>query len=93
MSHDKVICPIIHLNGDTAETLKQQLQDVYRALSGVEKALKNNAPHARNYYVEAGLFEQANQQHCKRMAAIQAMRKSLIEELQGIEAQESREGR
>jgi hypothetical protein len=84
-----VIIPRIHMNGDRASVLIEQLKDAYTAVKHAKEALKRCTPNSRNYYVVNGLFPQAQKQHWGRMATLNNLEKELLEELKGIQAQES----
>lgn len=75
-----IIAPIIHLNGDRPETLCSALERAYIAVGTALLALKETAPNARNYYPQPGLFEQAVAQYQQRIAALKAVRLSLVAE-------------
>jgi len=85
-----VVVPIVHLNGDSAKTLIQNLETVYDALSVAYKALREVAPHQRNFYPQPGLYEDYMKQHRARLQALHDLQESLIRELEGIQAQDPR---
>jgi hypothetical protein len=78
------------MNGDRPETLKAQLCATYTALCETQKAMRNAAPNARNYYPQEGLFEKAIAKHARMWSIIDDLRSEILEELHAIEAQESR---
>jgi len=80
-----VILPIVHNNGDTKKTLLYNLEQAYRAVQAAKKALAECAPNGRNYYPVAGLFPKAYEQHCDRMAHLETVRVSLLQEAHGIQ--------
>jgi hypothetical protein len=82
-----VVAPIIHLNGDRAETLLDQLEAVYSALSDALAALRQAGPNGRNYYPEDGLLEKAIAQHQRRMRAITDMQEEIVAECDAINEQ------
>ena len=82
-----IIFPIMHLNGDRPETLTQALHEAYVALGKAQKALTETAPNARNYYPQPGLFPQAVLQYQRRMEILDTLRKELLTEYNGIQAQ------
>ena len=43
----------IHSNGDTVNTLREQMLVVHAAARALEEALKEASPNMRNYYVNA----------------------------------------
>ena len=82
-----VTAPIIHLNGDRAETLLAQLEAVYSALSDVLEAMRKAGPNGRNYYPEAGLLEKAVEQHQRRMKVIAYLQDEIVAECDAIHEQ------
>lgn len=86
MTGKKVVLPIVHLNGDTKETLLHTIEAAYRAVKAAQVALAECAPNGRNYYPVDGLFPQALTQFQERMAHLQVVRQSLAEEAEGIQS-------
>lgn len=86
-SCETVIAPMIHHNGDKAETLLAALETAYRALTTAQHALQATAPNARNYYPVDGVFPQARAQYQRRMQAIHCLREALLAEYRQIEDQ------
>lgn len=85
-----IILPIIHLNGDSADTLIANLKKQYRSLSTAMITLKRGAPNARNYYPDPGRYEQALEQFNRRHQLLKDMQEELLVELQGIQCQAKR---
>jgi hypothetical protein len=48
----KAPLPTVHLNGTSREALLRQQLDVIRALQNAKRVICENAPHARDYYVQ-----------------------------------------
>lgn len=83
-TRDNLVLPFIHLNGDRAETLLDNLENVYLALNEAAAMLRQATPNARNYYPEPGRYELAVQQHERRMKAIRDLQDELEAECKGI---------
>lgn len=83
-----MIVPIIHLNGDRAATLVQQLAHTIDALHVAGSLLAEGAPNGRNYYVQgAGAFDEAVAQFEDRRARILGLIQELTEEMEAIQQQ------
>lgn len=61
------IHPIVHLNGSGLENLLDQRARQYRAIEHLIQVLQKSCPHQRDFYVEAGAWEAAEAEHCKRL--------------------------
>lgn len=48
----EVIAPTVHLNGSGKESLRGQLIGAIRGIQSAQEALKECAPHGRDYYVQ-----------------------------------------
>ena len=83
-----VITPIIHLNGDRAETLIQRLEATWDMLDAAVTLLRDCAPNGRNYYPDPGRMEQAEQQYTRRQNQIGDVMESLEAEIAAIQAQQ-----
>ena len=68
-----LVLPIIHMNGDTRETLIGNLSELYTALREADRALCQCGPNGRNYYPVPGLMEKAVEQHRRRQATLAAL--------------------
>jgi len=80
----QVICPIIHGNGDTEETLMRNLQAAFIAVEKAGDALRMCRPHGRNYYPVDGLLEKAVAQHQERDRKLVEVGESLMLEMRAI---------
>jgi len=80
-----IVTPIIHLNGDRAETLVAALEHAYTAVQEAIEALRQCAPNGRNYYPEPGLLERAQIQYSTRQTHLEAVRYSLQAEATAIQ--------
>ncbi len=80
-----VTTPIIHLNGDRRETLLDNLEHAYTAVSAAQDALRPCAGNARNFYPEPGRFERYQAQHRERQEQLQAVLDSLTAEAEQIQ--------
>ena len=85
LEHRKVVLPFIHLNGDRAETLVENLSEVYDAMCDVEEKLRQCSPNARNAYPCDGLMEKLVEQHSHRLNLLGELKLSVLEEAQGIQ--------
>ena len=83
MAND-IIVPVIHLNGDRAEALMDQLGAVWDCLENARAALRAAGPNGRNYYPSPGRLEQAIVQHTRRLMAIDALQDELKAEMDAI---------
>jgi len=84
LEHREVVLPFIHLNGDRAETLVENLSEVYDALNEVDDKLRMCAPNGRNAYQVDGLMEKLVEQHKYRLDLLRELLLSVEEEVQGI---------
>jgi hypothetical protein len=69
----RIVLPIIHMNGDTRETLLANLSNLYSALREADRALCQCSPNGRNFYPVPGLMEKAVAQHRRRQATLAAL--------------------
>ena len=66
-----VSLPTVHLNGTSRDTLLEGYIAALDALRLAMEALQAAAPHARDYYVQAGdTFYMAQNQHFTRLARL-----------------------
>lgn len=61
------IHPIVHLNGSGLENLLDWRSKQYAAVEALIQVIQKTAPHQRDFYVEAGAWEAAEAEHCKRL--------------------------
>lgn len=80
----EVVLPIVHMNGDTKSTLIGNLVQAYKALRAAQKALADGCPNARNYYPIPGRYDLARAQYLARQDQIEAVMRSLVAEVEGI---------
>lgn len=76
--------PIVHMNGTSADRLMESLSDVCDAAQKTYEALKQAAPNGRDYYQEPGRMEKAEAQHRWRMMLLDALQKSVEQEMDAI---------
>lgn len=88
-----VVTPIIHMNGDRAETLTSNLWHAWKALRAAQAALRECSPNGRNYYPEPGRFERALEQHKQRVMLLKDVADSLSAEVIAIRDRESKKRR
>lgn len=67
------ILPIIHLNGTARSTLITDRHNAHRDLERARMALAICAPNGRDYYLEPGLLEKAQEQHNRRLAVLDGL--------------------
>lgn len=84
-----IVTPVVHRNGDRKETLIKQLEVAYRAVHAAQLALRECAGNRRNFYVDEGRWEAYRIQHQERMAHLEALRLSLVAEVEQIEKENS----
>lgn len=74
----ELVVPVVHLNGTDKGDLLRHLDQTYRAITDVFRALEGAAPHGRDYYPQGPeAFEVARAQH-------EARAKKLIEVMDEI---------
>jgi hypothetical protein len=83
------VTPIVHLNGTSLESLLEQREHVYCKLGDVFEALKQMAPNGRDYYAEPGRLDKAEEQHRRRMLAVQVLQDEIEAEMTAICAAKS----
>lgn len=75
-----LICPTVHLNGTSRESLMDQYRAAYRAVQDALKALANASPHGRDYYVqEDGAYNRAAREHNERCEKLRIVSDELLE--------------
>lgn len=71
--------PTVHLNGTSAEELKDQFHRACAALQGAYTVLAGIAPHGRDYYVQTpDGYTQAREEHHARLAKITEIQAELV---------------
>jgi len=76
--------PFVHLNGDRRETLLDNLDAAYTAVTAAMDALRQCAPNGRNAYPVDGLMQRLEAQHRQRQEYLQAVAVSLESEMNGL---------
>ena len=86
-----VTLPVIHINGTSAKTLKDEILVAADAIREARKALENMTVHSRDHYVkhDKQSFEFARNEHIARLKALDTIREELSELWDGINAQET----
>lgn len=74
-----MIYPIIHLNGDRAETLREQYVAAYHAVNHAHDVLRECQPNGRNYYPVPGSITPAIQEHNARLNALTKVAEELMD--------------
>lgn len=81
--------PTIHLNGTSAESLKQQVYDVLAAINQLKVALANASPNARDYYVQNdNAFPKACSEHVARSKKLDELCNEYVAILENLSEQE-----
>jgi hypothetical protein len=80
MDTQRIVTPIIHPNGDRQEALISTMKRAYVAIKDAQKALRETAPHGRNFYPEEGRMQRAEEQYRRRQEALQSVMDSLVAE-------------
>jgi hypothetical protein len=81
--------PTIHLNGSSEEALKLPLIEAINSLHAAIRTLSENAPHARDYYVQGDgpAFYEATKEHTDRIQKIAEVRAELCNLVEKIDEQ------
>ena len=74
--------PTVHTNGTSREALMEQRSDAIRALHAAERALREMAPHGRDF--PSGGLSEAMGQHERRVDSLRRLRASIEAERQAI---------
>lgn len=75
-----MIKPTIHLNGSSAERLREAYETAANAITTAIAALAETAPNARDYYPQGpSAFPLATEGHLERMKRLDAVRAELME--------------
>lgn len=73
-----MILPTIHLNGSGKAHLVEAQLKVSNALSAAIDALRESAPHGRDYYPQGpGVINQAIEEHCSRLKKLEDLQKEI----------------
>lgn len=70
MSKVNIVLPVVHLNGTSRLSLIEEQQEVLYSLQDVVAKLKNAAPNMRDYYPVPGRWQEALEQHKRRLTTI-----------------------
>ena len=81
-----IITPIIHRNGDTRDTLLDQLKQAYSAVRDALDALQSCAGNGRGFIQDPGRLERYARQHRERYLHLKAVLDSL--QAEAIQIQE-----
>ena len=73
-----MMVPFIHLNGTSHQTLLEQTDAAFRAVTGAIEALQVAAPNHRDYYPRGdAAWRQVLQEHRTRLEALERVRNEL----------------
>jgi hypothetical protein len=78
--------PFVHPNGDRRETLLDNLETAYTAVTAAMDTLRKCAPNGRNAYPVDGLMQRLEAQHRQRQEYLQAVADSLEAEAIALQA-------
>lgn len=77
--------PTIHLNGTSKESLLEDLEKAYVALTAAIKAMCNACPNGRDYYPQGPeALERAQKEHYSRLDRVNEVQKELADLAEGI---------
>jgi hypothetical protein len=80
--------PTLHLNGSSADALKEQLLDVANALRVAMRAMEAAGPNARDYYPQGEqAYPEARLEHERRLKQILGVRDWYDQILEGLQEQ------
>ena len=83
-----LVTPTLHLNGSSADVLKDQFIEAARALRRALEAMVNAAPNDRDYYITVdNTGTQARREHEARCAGVKAVLLEYEEILEGLQEQ------
>lgn len=83
--------PTIHLNGTSAQSLMDDLENAHEKIREAIQALSQCAPNGRDYYVqESGALVVAQEEHQARMSKLVSIKAELEALAEGIDAQRVR---
>ena len=90
MTTRTIQCPMIHMNGTSADSLIEDLDAAYTAVGAALDAMRNVGPNGRDYYpLGPEAMEAAQTQHRDRAMRLQTVRDELEAIIGAIEAQET----
>ena len=78
--------PFVHANGDRRETLLDNLENAYTAVTTAMDAIRQCTPNGRNAYPVDGLMQRLEAQHRQRQEYLQAVADSLEAEAIALQA-------
>lgn len=82
---NKIITPIVHLNGTAKQVLIDNLIDIREALKTAIDLLAEHAPHGRDYYPEDGRYQKAKAQFMARLEKLTEVYQALGTEAELID--------
>lgn len=75
----KLTAPSVHLNGTSHADLMKQYQTAYDALTAAIAALRESAPHGRDYYVQSPeAYTKAAAEHTWRLQQLEHIQSELF---------------
>ena len=81
--------PAIHLNGTSADSLKEPYREAYSAIGDAITKLAQCAPHGRDYYViSSDAINTAMAEHRARLAALTTVQNDMLAIFDAIEDQQ-----
>lgn len=87
MSTEKIIVPVIHLNGTSKKELMRQAEEAGEALSKAIDALYKMTPNGRDYY-HTDNFRDAVERHCARVRLVADVKGEIDVILDGLDEQD-----
>jgi hypothetical protein len=83
--------PTIHLNGTSAEHLREAYTVAYRKLGDAIEAVEATSPNGRDFYLQGGdAIREATSEHLARVHALSTVRDEMLEIVDAIDEQSSR---
>jgi hypothetical protein len=85
-----ITTPIVHMNGTSRDALVEMRCEVYHKLNDAYDALKQMAPHGRDYYIKENgntALVCAQRLHMKRLKVIHDLQEEISAEAIEIQAQ------
>lgn len=76
-----LILPIVHLNGTSRKDLIDMRCKASNCLREAIEGLSAIGPNGRDYYPVQGLFDQARDQHVRRLEALKGVYRELVAEV------------
>jgi hypothetical protein len=90
-SREGLVIPTVHLNGTSKEGLLEQWQTAQQAVTDAVRAVSENGPNARDYYVQdEAAFRLAREQHITRLKMLEIVQSELVTIVEGIDEQRGR---